>query len=117
MLMNRKRRNDQHVVGAKQVGFAVVDFPAFATQAEQSRRADMAMRAPRRRSWWNIGEMGGEIVDRRAIENVIANDVSGLMRAAAAHHRTLHRQKLDHASRLFFQKLFVALMRQRIARL
>src|SRR5262245_28883998 len=101
MLMNRKRRNDQHVVGAKQVGFAVVDFPAFPAQTEQSRRADMAVRTPRRRSWRNIGEMGGEIVHRRAIENVITNDVSGLMGAAAAHHCTLHGQELDYARRLF----------------
>src|SRR5262245_21897028 len=107
MLMNRKWWKDQHVVGAKQVGFAIVDFPALATQTEQGRLADMAVRAPRRLSGWNIGEMGGEIIHRRSIENVIANDVSCLMRAAAPHHCALHGQKLDHARRLFFQKLVV----------
>src|SRR5262245_64257817 len=102
MLMNGKRRNDQHVVSAKQVGFAIVDFPSFAAQTEQSRRANVAVRTPRRRSGWNIGEMGGEIVHRRAIENVIANDVYGLMRYAAANHRNLKWQQLDLVRRILF---------------
>ena len=59
--------------------------------------------------------MGREIVHRRALENIVTNDIAGLMRAAAAHHRPLHGKQFDHARQLFFDRFFVPLMRQRIA--
>ena len=75
----------------------------------------MAVRAARRRMGLNVRVMRREIVNRRALENVIANDIAGLMRAAASHDCALHRKQFNHAWQLLFQKLLVTLMRQRIA--
>ena len=112
MLVNREGWNHEHVVGAERIGFAVVDLPTSAAQAEQSRRADMAVRAPRGSFGLNVRVMGREIENRRALENIVADNVTGLVRAAAAHHRALHGKQLHHARQLLFDRRFMALVRE-----
>ncbi len=54
VLMNRERRYHEHVVGPEGISFAVVDLPAATTETEQSRRADVTVRATRRRMGPNV---------------------------------------------------------------
>ena len=74
----------------------------------------MPVRSPRRRFGLDVRVMGREIVNWRALENIIANDVPRLMRATASHHRTLHGKQFHHTRQLFLYRLFATLMRERI---
>src|SRR5262245_60170018 len=60
----------------------------------------------------NVRVMGREIENRRALENIVADDIPGLMRATAAHHGPLHREQLHYARQLLFHRRFMALMRE-----
>ena len=75
----------------------------------------MAVRAPRGGFGLNVRVMGRKIENRSAFKNIVADDIPGLMRAAASHHRPLHGEQFDHTWQFFLYRLFVTLMRQRIA--
>ena len=112
MLMNRVGWDYQQIVNLEIVGLPVVPFPPLTSSAEKGRRADMAVRPAHRRVGRNVGKMTSQNMQRPAIQNVIADEIAGLMRTAVAVHRCFRRERLEHMRQTVDENLLPLLMHE-----
>src|SRR5215475_9262143 len=89
VLVNGVGRETNHVVGLKLICDSVVHLPSLAPETKNRGCGDMPMDAAHRNVRCDVDDMGGKAIERAANQDIVARQITCLVRAALAHDRCL----------------------------